>query len=159
MSRWPGTAKKLRTTFGQLSRSELMSRIRSSGNLTTELRLARLLREHGLKGWRRNSTQAGKPDFIWPAIKVAAFVDGCFWHGHRCGRNLTPKRNAKAWREKITNNRRRDRRVSLALERSGWSVVRIWECQLAGKPKWCVARIRAALIQRSVRPVLKREFE
>jgi DNA mismatch endonuclease (patch repair protein) len=104
MGHWPGKAKNQITSFGNLTRSELMSRIRSSGTKTTEERLAGLLRKAGLKGWRRQWPLPGKPDFAWPRDKVALFVDGCFWHGHNCGRNLTPKRNAQAWKEKIDNN-------------------------------------------------------
>jgi DNA mismatch endonuclease (patch repair protein) len=145
MSRWPGNAKRLRTTFGRLSRFELMSRIRSSGNLTTELRLARLLRRHGLTGWRRNSSLPGKPDFIWRAIKVAVFVDGCFWHGHDCDRNLRPKRNADLWQKKIHSNQSRARKVSRILKRDGWTIIRIWECHLEKHPDRCLRRIACAL--------------
>ena len=39
MSRWPGRSKHAKTTFGGLSRSALMSRVRSTRNATTELKL------------------------------------------------------------------------------------------------------------------------
>jgi DNA mismatch endonuclease, patch repair protein len=145
MSCWPGRAKHAKTTFGGLSRSALMSRIRSSRNATTEMRLLALLRAKRLKGWRRNYPLVGKPDFVFPAVKLAVFVDGCFWHGHRCGRNLTPVRNASAWCDKITRNQRRDRRTNRELRALGWSVIRIWECTLAKHPETCVRRIRRAL--------------
>jgi DNA mismatch endonuclease (patch repair protein) len=146
MSHWPGNAKTQRTSFGGLSRSELMSRVHSKGNETTETRLARLLRKSHLKGWRRHSPLLGKPDFVWPAERVVVFVDGCFWHGHQCGhRNLTPRTNPAAWREKLMRNRARDRRVTRHLRRRGWRVVRIWECQLARRPRTCIRRIAQAL--------------
>ena len=145
MSRWPGNAKRARTTFGGLSRSELMSRVRSSRNITTELTLLTLLRAAKLSGWRRNYPLSGKPDFVFSGAKLAVFVDGCFWHGHGCGRNLTPKRNVAAWREKIRINQRRDRRITRKLRASGWSVVRIWECALARRPEACVRRVRRVL--------------
>jgi len=149
MSRWPGNAKEQRTTFGGLSRSELMSRVRSTGNETTELRLMKLLRKAGLKGWRRHYPLLGRPDFVWTAERVAVFVDGCFWHGHDCGRkNTTPKTNAKAWYEKIERNRVRDRRITRELRRLGWSVVRIWECKLAESPGECIRRIRVILTRK-----------
>ena len=97
MTRWPGKPREERTSFGGLCRSDLMSRISSYGNLTTEIRMAKLLRRAGLKGWRRHLALPGKPDFAWPAKKVALFVDGCFWHGHTCKRNLKPKTNAQKW--------------------------------------------------------------
>ena len=118
-----------------------MSRVGSTGNETTEKRLASLLRKSGLFGWRRHQPLSGRPDFVWPKAKVAVFVDGCFWHGHDCGKNVTPNTNAKAWREKIEWNRARDRQATLLLRRRGWSVIRVWECELAKNPGQCVAGI------------------
>lgn len=148
MSRWPGNAQRERTTFGGLRRGQLMSRVRSTGNQTTEKRLASLLREAGLTGWRRHQLLPGRPDFGWPKIKVAVFVDGCFWHGHDCGRNVTPRTNAKAWREKIERNQARDCRATRILRQGGWTVVRIWECCLSNDPDRCVGRIRRRLEDR-----------
>lgn len=142
---WPGNAEKQTTSFGNLSRSALMSRIRGSRNQTTELKLAALLRAARLNGWRRNYPLPGKPDFVFPVGKLAVFVDGCFWHGHDCGRNLKPKKNALAWRNKITGNRRRDQCVSRKLRALGWCVIRIWECNLTKQPNVCVRRIQRAL--------------
>jgi DNA mismatch endonuclease (patch repair protein) len=140
--KWPGNATAERTTFGRLSRSQLMSRVRSRGNATTELRLAALLRKSGLHGWRRHRPLVGKPDFSWANKRLAVFIDGCFWHGHSCGRNLKPKTNAAEWRRKIVRNRARDRRVSRTLREQGWRVLRIWECLLGKNPGACLAEIR-----------------
>ncbi len=145
MSQWPGDARRERTTFGSLSRGRLMSRVKSTGNQTTEERLAKLLRKVGLWGWRRHKGPVGRPDFTWPRHKLAVFVDGCFWHGHDCGKNIQPKTNADAWRDKILRNKARDRRVSSALRRRGWRVIRIWECRLKKKPAACLARIQRAI--------------
>jgi DNA mismatch endonuclease (patch repair protein) len=130
-----------------------MARVRSSGNKTTEERMVKLLREAGLKGWRRRLPLPGSPDFAWPALKVALFVDGCFWHGHDCGKNISPRTNADAWKRKIENNRRRDRKVSRQLRAQGWSVLRIWECRLKSHPDACVRRIRRAIEARSARRI------
>ena len=145
MSRWPGDAQKERTTFGNLSRGQLMSRVRSTGNQTTEKRLASLLRTAGLSGWRRHQPLLGTPDFVWRKSRVAVFVDGCFWHGHDCGKNITPKTNSGLWQEKITRNRARDRKVTRQLRQQGWTVVRIWECQLTRNPAQCLSRIQKAI--------------
>ena len=145
MDHCSGKPDEQATTFGDLSRSELMRRIRSSGNKTTELALISLLRKAGLGGWRRHLPLPGKPDFAWRARKVAVFVDGCFWHGHNCGKNVTPVTNAVMWREKIEGNRRRDRRVASQLRAKGWSVIRIWECRLRQAPERCVKRIAQKL--------------
>ncbi|MBA2524547.1 MAG: very short patch repair endonuclease [Pyrinomonadaceae bacterium] len=122
-----------------------MSRVPSRGNKTTEQRLALLLRKSGLRGWRRGQSLPGHPDFVWLIQRLAVFVDGCFWHGHDCGKNITPKTNAKAWREKIERNKSRDRRVRTVLRCEGWKVVRIWECKLSKRADHCVDRIRRAL--------------
>jgi DNA mismatch endonuclease (patch repair protein) len=142
---WPGNASLEKTGFGGLSRSLLMSRIRSSRNQTTELKFMALLRKAKINGWRRNYPLPGKPDFVFRAAKLAVFVDGCFWHGHDCGRNLRPKRNAAAWRSKISGNQLRDRRNARLLRAAGWTVCRIWECTLVKQPDACLQRIERAL--------------
>ena len=39
------------------------------------------------RGYRINYGGAyGRPDIAFPARKLAIFVHGCFWHGHRCRR-------------------------------------------------------------------------
>lgn len=145
MSRWPGKVSQERTTFGGLSRGELMSRVRSSGNITTELKLLNMFRSAGITGWRRRYPLHGKPDFTFPSQRVVVFVDGCFWHGHTCSRNLEPKINSDLWRAKIQTNKSRDRRVSRTLRKKGWRVIRIWECDLKKKPNTCLKRISRTL--------------
>ena len=137
--------------FTKAKRSEVMSRIRSRGNKATELPLAKLLRRHGITGWRRHVEIRGraalpsgpkigaarrrpafrvKPDFVLPKLKLAIFVDGCFWHG--CPKHATkPKNNRAFWQRKLTANQQRDRIVNRALRAQGWRVLRIWEHALA----------------------------
>jgi len=68
----------------------------------------------------------GKPDFGNKSRKIALFIDGCFWHG--CKEHFKmPKTNEKFWRDKIENNRLRDKKVSKVLKNDGWEVIRIWE--------------------------------
>ena len=115
--------------FTRDKRSEVMSRIRGKGNQSTEIKLLKLFREHGIKGWRRHQPLTGKPDFVFPKERLAVFVDGCFWHAcPRC--YIKPRQNAKFWREKIGGNKKRDLKVSRQLRLEGWSVCRIWECRL-----------------------------
>jgi DNA mismatch endonuclease (patch repair protein) len=123
-------------------RSRNMAAIRSTGNATTELRLASALRRAGLSGWRRHQALLGKPDFVWPAHRLAVFVDGCFWHGcPRCYQ--LPRHNAGYWAAKVHRNRTRDRIVSRELRKKGWTVIRLWECQLSRRAG--LIRIGAAL--------------
>ena len=84
-------------------------------------------------------------DFVWRAEKVVLFVDGCFWHGHNCGRNLSPKKNVDYWKNKISKNKMRDEYVNKFLENKGWNVVRIWECTLKKNPEECASKIAMAL--------------
>lgn len=115
--------------FNAEKRSSVMSKIRSSRNKSTELRLQALFKEHSITGWRRNYPLFGKPDFVFPKLRLAVFVDGCFWHGHEC-KNLRPKSNQDYWEKKIDRNILRDSLVTKTLSSKGWKVMRVWECQL-----------------------------
>ena len=127
-------------------RSKIMASVRSRGNTTTELPLAKKLWVAGLRGYRKHWPVAGRPDFAWPGLKLAVFVDGCFWHGCTlCGKHL-PRSNTRFWKDKIDANRRRDSRVSRALRREGWTVIRVRECAVLKLAT--LARIKAALDNR-----------
>ena len=120
-----------------------MARIPGHRNRSTEMELVKLFRRHKITGWRRNQKVFGKPDFVFPKLKLAVFVDGCFWHG--CPKHGTePKANRVFWKNKFARNRARDRRVNRALRAHGWRVLRVWECALARGPEFCIARIRRA---------------
>jgi DNA mismatch endonuclease (patch repair protein) len=81
-----------------------------------------------------------KPNFVFPKLKLAVFVDGCFWHG--CPIHATwPKQNGAFWRAKILGNKTRDRRVDRTLRKAGWRVLRVWEHEL-------VRRNEARLLRR-----------
>lgn len=111
-------------------RSEVMARIRGFGNKSTEMVVASLMRRNGIKGWRRHYRIFGRPDFAFPALKVAIFVDGCFWH--RCPKHASlPVHNREFWNRKLSQNVARDKTVTRNLQRRGWSVLRIWQHDLA----------------------------
>ena len=78
----PSALETMTDVFSKKQRSQVMAAIRSKGNKTTELRLASILRAHGIKGWRRDQPLFGKPDFVFRRERLAVFVDGCFWHGY-----------------------------------------------------------------------------
>jgi DNA mismatch endonuclease, patch repair protein len=72
----------------------------------------------------------GRPDFTFRRVKLALFVDGCFWHG--CSEHgRSPVANASYWMPKLLRNQERDREVSRELRKRGWTVLRIWEHELA----------------------------
>jgi DNA mismatch endonuclease (patch repair protein) len=110
--------------------SRAMAAVRSKHAATTERRFRALLISSGLKGWTMHSEQVlGRPDFLFPAQKLAIFVDGCFWHGcKKCGH--VPLRNPSFWRTKIEHNRRRDRGIRRSLRRQRFRVFCVWEHEL-----------------------------
>jgi DNA mismatch endonuclease (patch repair protein) len=118
--------------FDKYTRSAIMSKVRSKGNKSTEMRLIEIFTEQGIKGWRRNYPVKGHPDFVFPKRRIAVFVDGCFWHGHDC-RNTRPKQNEEFWSAKREKNMMRDKAITKEFERRGWTVLRIWECELKKK--------------------------
>lgn len=118
--------------FDKEKRSYIMRQVKSSKNVSTELKLISIFQKYSIKGWRRNYKIKGKPDFVFHKEKIAVFVDGCFWHGHDC-RNTKPKDNACYWENKILRNKQRDIEVTLYLTKIGWRVIRIWECDLKNK--------------------------
>lgn len=127
--------------FTKEKRSDVMSKIKSKRNASTELKLISLFKEHKITGWRRNIKIFGHPDIAFPKMKIAVFIDGCFWHNCPfCG--TLPKTNKKYWIPKLGKNKKRDLLVSRTLRKKGWHVIRIKECQLKKYPYMQVQRIK-----------------
>lgn len=125
-----------------------MAKIRGRGNRSTERRMAALLRSRGISGWQMHRRDIpGTPDFYFPDLRLALFIDGCFWH--QCPKCSTvPAQNGSFWADKLSKNVLRDRRIRRKLNRSGIHAWRVWEHDLEQKTTRChtvVARI-AALI-------------
>ena len=118
--------------FEKEKRSKIMSAVHSKQNKSTEMKLIKIFKENGIVGWRRNYKVKGHPDFVFPDKKIAIFVDGCFWHGHDC-RNTRPADNAEYWQKKRERNMRHDKEITALFENRGWTVIRIWECELKKK--------------------------
>lgn len=116
--------------FTPEKRSEIMSRIR--GRTKPELRLYEIVRT--VVGPRRcifrnYNRLLGSPDVFVPALSLAFFVDGCFFHGCPVHGHV-PYTNSEFWERKILRNMRRDRRYQRKLRRDGISVWRFWEHEL-----------------------------
>lgn len=124
-----------------------MKRVKPTGNATTELAFAALLREHHITGWRRHAPILGKPDFSWARERVLVFVDGCFWHGHDCKRQRY-QNNGAVWRAKIRRNVSRDKRNRRSLRGQGWFVIRVWECGLRKTRARIARRVATVLAER-----------
>lgn len=80
-------------------------------------------------------------DVCFTRIKLAVFVDGCFWH--MCPRHFhLPKSNVAYWVPKLESNVARDRRIDVAFTADGWGVLRVWEHE---HPEAAAERVVAAL--------------
>lgn len=79
-----------------------------------------------------------RPDIVFPGLRLAVFVDGCFWHGCRDHRSL-PNSNASFWREKIEGTARRDTQQVNWLQEAGWAVVRVWEHDVPDPAARCIS--------------------
>jgi DNA mismatch endonuclease (patch repair protein) len=104
-------------------------RSNKSRDTKPELALRRAVHSLGLRyrvaarpvaGLRRTA------DLVFPRIRVAVFLDGCFWHGCPEHHSLA-KTNSDYWAEKLRRNRERDAETDRLLKEAGWSVIRVWE--------------------------------
>ncbi len=110
-------------------RSWLMSRVKGK-NTSPEIRVRRLAHGMGLRFRLHRKDLPGKPDLVFPRYGVALFVHGCFWHRHpNCPKASIPKTNIAFWLKKFRQNVERDTRAIKALEKLGWSVKIVWECE------------------------------
>lgn len=98
-----------------------------------EQRVRKYLFSHGFRYRKNVRNLMGSPDIVLPKYKTVIFINGCFWHGHACPDFHWPKTNAAFWREKISGNIERDKRVVAGLEKDGWKVLTVWECELKGQ--------------------------
>lgn len=117
-----------------------------SKNTSIEIMLGRALWQRGLRYRKHAKGVLGHPDFCFKGRKVAVFCDGDFWHG-RDWENARQrlKGNREFWIAKIERNQQRDKEITEALERSGWTVVRFWEHDIRKHLTECVDRVEAAL--------------
>lgn len=77
----------------------------------------------------------GKPDILLPKYRTAIFIHGCFWHRHPgCKYAYTPKSRENFWAEKFRKNVERHENISRELDRLGWRVLIIWECEVSELP-------------------------
>ncbi|GAB3025348.1 very short patch repair endonuclease [Bowmanella dokdonensis] len=114
-----------------MSRSENMSRIRGK-DTQPEFKVRRALWAAGLRYRLHDRSLAGNPDLVFPGRRAVVFVHGCFWHCHEgCSNFRIPKTRSEWWAAKLARNKERDAKVRSELEAAGWSVLVIWECEVA----------------------------
>lgn len=72
----------------------------------------------------------GKPDIVLVRYKTVIFVHGCFWHKHKkCHRANIPKSNKGYWKPKLQKNVQRDNKIYKSINKLGWKVIILWECE------------------------------
>lgn len=117
-------------TVSKEKRSEIMSHV-TGKETKPEIMVRKYLFARGLR-YRKNVKQLpGTPDIVFPKYKTAVFVNGCFWHGHKgCKYSHLPSTNIEYWEKKIADNLERDERKTRELEKLGYRILIVWQCQL-----------------------------
>lgn len=114
-------------------RSYNMSQIHSKDTKPEEL-VRKYLFSKGFRYRKNDARLPGKPDIVLPKYKTVIFINGCFWHKHEgCKYFVWPKNNAEFWKEKIEKNADRDAKNYKLLEKAGWNIIIIWECELKSR--------------------------
>lgn len=109
-------------------RSRIMKSVGTS-HTGPELLVRRILHGMGYRFRLHRSDLPGKPDIVLPRFKIAIFVHGCFWHGHRCKKGRAPKSRQEYWLPKLAANCARDKRQLKAIRALGWSALTVWQCE------------------------------
>jgi len=111
-------------------RSRIMRAVKGV-NTTPELAVRRLAHSMGYRFRLHRKDLPGKPDLTFPRLRKVIFVHGCFWHGHDCARGArVPVQNRDYWMRKVARNLERDKDAQSALQRLGWKILVVWECEI-----------------------------
>ena len=112
-----------------------------------ELLLRRALHAAGARFRLHRTLAPGcTPDVVLPGRRLAVWVDGDFWHGcPEHGKRTFRGPNATLWEAKITRNQARDARAAQTARQLGWTVVRVWECEIRRNPEAAAARVVSAV--------------
>ncbi|MDY6823477.1 MAG: DNA mismatch endonuclease Vsr [Thermodesulfobacteriota bacterium] len=112
------------------TRSYNMSQIRAK-DTRPEIIVRKYLFSKGFRYRLHDKKLPGTPDLVLQKYKTVIFVNGCFWHGHEgCKYFVLPKTNSEKWIRKINRNRELDKNNIQELNRIGWQVISIFECEL-----------------------------
>lgn len=112
-----------------MNKSEQMARVRSR-DTAPEISVRRALSRLGVRYRLHRKDLPGKPDVYVGRLRLAIFVNGCFWHGHDCPRGKRPSSNTEFWNTKIERNRNRDAKVVTELAERGIESLTLWQCAL-----------------------------
>lgn len=112
-----------------------------SKDTTPELLVRRLVHSLGYRYRLHVRSLPGTPDLVLPRLRKIILVNGCFWHLHGCKQCRVPSSRRRYWTAKLQRNAERDNETRRELQRAGWRLLVVWECQTTPKK-------RAALIGR-----------
>ncbi|MFD1153439.1 very short patch repair endonuclease [Undibacterium aquatile] len=116
------------------ARSKNMRAIKAK-NTQPELLIRQALYARGFRYRLHDKGLPGTPDIVLKKYKALIFINGCFWHGHRCHLSKIPQTRTAFWLAKISDNIARDQRHQTQLLASEWRYAVIWECALKGKTR------------------------
>jgi DNA mismatch endonuclease, patch repair protein len=110
-------------------RSKNMAAVRGK-NTSPEMRVRRVLYAMGYRFRLHRKDLPGNPDIVLPKYRTCIFVHGCFWHQHPgCKRATIPETRKEFWMAKFHHNKERDDLARKEIEKLGWRVCVIWECE------------------------------
>lgn len=116
--------------FGAEVRSKIMWSIKSK-NTSPELKVRSYLFLNGFRFRLYPKGVPHRPDIVLRKYKTVIFVHGCFWHQHPgCRHKHIPKSNRYYWGPKLRRNVERDKSNRASLEKLGWRVLTLWECEI-----------------------------
>lgn len=125
------------------TRSRIMARIRGR-DTQPELMLRRELWRAGHRYRVHRRDVPGTPDLCSKKLRLAVFVDGCFWHG--CPKHYRqPSSRVEYWQGKLERNRRRREDVLAQLQGAGWAALAVWECEVHADVAKAARRVASAL--------------
>lgn len=107
-----------------------MSRIKGK-DTGIEVAVRKELFRRGYRYRKNDKRYPGHPDIVLPKYKTVIFVNGCYWHRHEgCKLATTPKTNTEFWQDKFDRNVANDKKHKEQLEKMGWNVIVLWECEI-----------------------------
>jgi DNA mismatch endonuclease (patch repair protein) len=116
--------------FSKEKRSWLMGRVKGR-DTKPEILVRSFVHRMGYRFRIHRRDLPGNPDIVFPRHGKVIFVHGCFWHGHEgCPRSKRPTTNKSFWNAKLDGNIERDKRIRRALQRMGWKVFVVWQCEM-----------------------------
>jgi len=117
-------------TLTSTERSKRMGLVRSK-DTKPELMVRRLTHRLGYRYRLHEKKLPGCPDLVFKGRKKVIFVHGCFWHRHKsCKLARWPKTRLEFWVPKLENNKKRDAKNQKLLQKMGWSMLIVWECEI-----------------------------